>query len=131
MPEKVTIQEASRRLNISQDLVRRYIRDGVLKAERGGGSQGRSWMVELPQDGWVDDAKLSYMTLDKQLPTWWWPEPEKMGFVHYLESTGIEELVPVFLCGLVSENIWGAEGHLPQQRCQECVLEAQARGLSL
>lgn len=128
--EKVTIQEASRRLNISQDLVRRYIREGTLQAARGGGPQGRTWLVELPADGWLDAAKQSYMQLDRELPVWWWPEAEKTGQVHYVESIGIEEIIPQFLCGLVSENIYGAAGHTEAQRCLKCVAEARNRGLA-
>jgi excisionase family DNA binding protein len=129
--EKVSIQEASRRLNVSQDVIRRYIREGKLRASREGETQGRAWLVELPEAGWLDDDKKAYIQLDRQLPTWWWPEEEKTGFVHFVESTGIEELTPVFLCGLVSENIWGANGHTSDQRCPDCVAEARKRGLAL
>jgi excisionase family DNA binding protein len=127
--ESVTIQEASRRLNVSQDVIRRYIREGKLQAARGGGPQGRAWLVELPEDGWLDDDKQAYIHLDAQMPAWWWPEAEKTGFVHYVESTGIEELMPIFLCGLISENIWGANGHREEQRCPECAAAARSRGL--
>ncbi|HLF04447.1 MAG TPA: helix-turn-helix domain-containing protein [Dehalococcoidia bacterium] len=129
--EKVSIQEASRRLNVSQDVIRRYIREGKLRAAREGATQGRAWLVELPENGWLDDDKQAYIQLEQQMPTWWWPEPEKTGLVHYLESTGIEELMPVFLCGLTSENIWGANGHTEEQRCPDCAAAAKSRGLLL
>jgi hypothetical protein len=87
--------------------------------------------VELPENGWLDEDKQAYIRLEQQLPTWWWPEPEKTGSVHYVESTGIEELMPIFLCGLTSENIWGANGHQEEQRCPECVAAAKSRGLPL
>ncbi len=128
--EKVTIQEASRRLNVSQDVIRRYIREGKLVAARGGGPDGRTWLVELPENGWLDEDKQAYIQLDRQLPHWWWPEVEKTGLVHYVESTGIEELMPVFLCGLTSESIYGANGHREEERCPRCVAEARKRGLA-
>jgi hypothetical protein len=51
--------------------------------------------------------------------------------VHYVESIGIEEMIPTFLCGLVSENIWDANGHREDQRCPGCVEAARSRGLPL
>ena len=128
--EKVTIQEASRRLNVSQDVIRRSIREGKLVGARGGGADGRTWLVELPEGEWLDEAKQAYIQLDRQLPHWWWPEVEKTGLVHYVESTGIEELMPAFLCGLNSESIYGANGHKEEERCPQCVAEAQKRGLT-
>ena len=61
--ERVSILEASRLLNISQASVRQHIRDGNLKAYRESGPQGNSWMVELPDDDWIDSQKDSF-TLD-------------------------------------------------------------------
>jgi hypothetical protein len=43
----------------------------------------------------------------------------------------VEEIRPHYLCGLVSENIWSAEGHGENDRCPNCVAVAKARGLPL
>ena len=50
--EKLTIQDASRRLNISQRDVREYIRSGELKAERDPDSEHGRGLVERPGDDW-------------------------------------------------------------------------------
>ena len=96
--EKVSIQEASRRLNVSQDVIRSYIRKGELKASREGGATGRQWLVELPEEGWLDDFKTRIEQLDRGLTRWWWTSPSKRGGVHYVESLGIEEIHALFLC---------------------------------
>lgn len=127
--EKVTIQEASYRLNLSQAEIRRYIRAGRLQAQRAGGDQGRTWLVELPEPGWRDDDKSRYEEMSGQMPVWWWPTEAKSGYVHYVADLGIEETVPVFLCGLVSENIWTAETYTAADCCPQCLEIAQERGL--
>ena len=71
--EEVTILEASRRLNVSQDIIRSYVREGRLKARKQTGDEGRSWVVELPEEGWQDDNKNNIDSLAKQLTPWWWP----------------------------------------------------------
>ena len=129
--EEVTIQEASRRLNVSQDIIRRYIREGRLGARRQSGEEGRSWVVELPDDGWQDDYKDHINNLARQLTPWWWPNPQHRGEVHYVESLGIEEVAPVYLCGLTSEDFWPAAGHSVEQRCPICVDEVRHRGLPM
>ena len=49
--EVVSIQQASYRLNVSQDVIRRLVREGELKGYRKPGPDGRSpWVVELPAD---------------------------------------------------------------------------------
>ena len=48
--EKLSIQDASYRLNLSQADIRECIRNGELKASREAGPAGRRWMVELPED---------------------------------------------------------------------------------
>ena len=70
--DKVSIQEASRRLNVSQDVIRAYIRKGELKASRDGEVTGRQWLVELPAEGWLDDFKTRIEQLDRGLTRWWW-----------------------------------------------------------
>lgn len=127
--EKVTIQEASHRLNLSQAEIRRYIREGRLQAHRAGGDQGRAWLVELPEPGWQDDAKSRYQEMSRQMPVWWWPTAAKSGQLHYVADLGIEETVPVFLCGLVSENIWTAETWTIADCCPQCLQIARERGL--
>lgn len=130
--EWVSIKEASRRLNVSQDIIRRYVREGALKAKRESNSYGgNSWVVELPEGGWQDDAKQYIHGIAQQLTPWWWPSEERNGLVHYVDSLGIEEVEPLFLCGLTSADIWPAVGHGESQRCPECLEEAQKRSLPL
>lgn len=102
--ERVSIQEASYRLNLSQAEIRRYIREGRLQATRGG-ERERTWMVDLPEEGWLDDDKLRYQKMAEQMPVWWWPTEARTGQAHYIVDVGIEETVPVYLCGLESENL--------------------------
>ena len=129
--ERVKIQEASYRLNVSQRTIRESIRNGELKAFRETGPQGQYWVVELPEEGWLDRHKKSYLDLNLQLPQWWWPSKSKTGKVHYIQDLGIEEIEPVYLCGLRSENIWSATGHSKDDRCPECEETAIERGLPL
>jgi len=129
--ERVSILEASRLLNISQASVRQHIRDGKLKAYRESSPQGNSWMVELPDDDWIDSQKESFIQMAQQLSPWWWPNAVRTGLVHYVEDVGIEEIIPRFLCGLISENIWDASKHNADERCQECLRIALDRNLPL
>ncbi len=129
MAEQVTIQEASYRLNLSQAEIRRYIREGRLRAHRRGGPRGRAWLVELPEEGWLDDDKSRYHEMARQMPVWWWPNEAKSGSVHYVADVGIEETTPVFLCGLVSENIWTAPHYTEADCCPQCLQTARQQGL--
>ena len=129
--ERVTIQQASLRLNVSQKTIRESIRDGELKAFRQPGPRGDQWVVELPEEGWQDRHKKSYMALAESLPRWWWANESKKGHVHYIEELGIEEIEPVYLCGFRSENIWSSTGHSESDRCPKCVETATSRGLPL
>ena len=120
--EKVSIQEASRILNLSQATIREYARKGDLKASKEPGPNGRSmWMIELPGEGWVDQDKENYMELQKSFSHWWWPTAARSGHAHYVDNVGIEETVPVFLCGLISENIWVTKELYENEYCPECV----------
>ena len=129
--ERVPIQEASLRLNVSQRTIRECIRDGELKAFRQAGPRGEQWVVELPEDGWLDPHKRSYLELNQRLTQWWWANEGKKGKVHYIQDLGIEEIEPVYLCGLRSENIWSATGHSEADRCPDCVKTANERELPL
>ena len=129
--ERVSILEASRILNISQADVRRNIRDGNLVAHREQGPRGLIWMVELPEEGWLDNKKAAYLEMAEQLSPWWWGNAERTGEVHYVEDIGIEEIIPFFLCGLTSQNIWAATGHDEEQRCPTCLQIAVEKGLPL
>jgi hypothetical protein len=130
--EKLTIQDASRKLNISQRNVREYIRSGDLKAERDPDSENGRWLVLMPAEGeWQDKFKAYLDELDASISRWWWPNPRKQGVVHYLESTGIENVEPDYICGQTSENIWSSAGHTANQRCMECLMRATERGLPL
>jgi hypothetical protein len=130
--EWVSIKEASRRLNVSQDVIRRNVREGALKAKKESNSYGgNSWVVELPEGNWQDDFKQRIHGIAQQLTPWWWPTEERSGLVHYVDSLGIEEVEPLFLCGLTSADIWPAVGHERSQRCPECLEEVHKRGLPL
>ncbi len=129
--ERVPIQEASLRLNVSQRTIRESIRNGELKAFREPGPRGDQWVVELPEDGWLDPHKKAYLNLSQSLPKWWWANEANSGKVHYIEELGIEEIEPVYLCGLKSENIWSAAGHFEVDRCPQCLETANSRGLPL
>ena len=129
--EKVTIQEASRRLNLSQREIREFIRKGELKAERDAGSESGRWMVEMPGDGWEDPVKTFLNNLSDKLTPWWWASSNAQGRVHYLENMGIEEIMPDFLCGLRGESVYPATGHTQEQRCPKCVDVATTQGLRL
>ncbi len=129
--EKVTIQEASRRLNVSQRDIREYIRNGKLKAGRDPESSTGRWLVEMPEEGWEDDFKSYLNDMSAGQTPWWWAFGGKAGKVHYLLQVGIEEIMPDFLCGLRGENLYPANGHTQDQRCPICVSEATAQNLPL
>ncbi|MFQ6030125.1 MAG: helix-turn-helix domain-containing protein [Dehalococcoidia bacterium] len=129
--EEVTIQEASRRLNVSQDVIRSYVREGRLKGRRQTGEEGRSWVVELPEAGWQDDHKTHINDLAQQLTPWWWPNDTQTGLVHYVDSLGIEEVEPLFMCGLTSPDIWPAVGHTIERRCPVCIEQVTKLGMPM
>ena len=129
--EKLTILEASRRLNISQRDIREHIRTGELKAERDPDSEHGRWLVVMPEDGWQDPFKAYLDELDSSITRWWWVNPNKTGSVHYLKSTGIENVEPDYLCGQTSDNLWSAAGHTEADRCLECLMKATEQGLPL
>lgn len=129
--ERVTILEASRRLNIPQAAVRQHIRDGNLVAHREEGPRGRIWMVELPEDDWLDTQKEQFLQLAESFSPWWFATAERDGDVHYVEDIGIEEIIPFFLCGQTSHNIWTANGHDESRRCGDCVRIAAERDLPM
>ena len=129
--EKLTIQDASRRLNISQRDIREYIRKGELKAERDPDSEHGRWLVLMPEDGFEDPFKAYLDELDSSITRWWWAHESKSGFVHYLENIGIENVEPDYLCGQPSENLWSALGHSRAERCIECLMKATEQGLPL
>ena len=125
--EKVSIQEASRRLNLSQTSIREYARKGELKASKEPGPNGRSmWMIELPEDDWTDQTKVTYMELQKSFSHWWWPTAARSGYAHYVDNVGIEETVPVFLCGLISDNIWVTKELYQDEYCPECIEKVES-----
>ncbi len=129
--EKVTIQEASHRLNVSQRTIRDCVRNGELTAHREEGPRGPRWVVELPDEGWVDSFKASIHNLEAAITPWWWPTATKRGNVHYVEELGIEEIMPIFLCGFKSENVWPSNGHSMDDRCPRCTEIATERDLPL
>ena len=88
-------------------------------------------MVELPEDGWVEAFTASLRRMAGELTPWWWANAAKQGKVHYVEDMGIEEIEPLYLCGLKGENVWGADGHTEADRCPKCVSIATTKGLPL
>ena len=69
--EKVSIQEASRRLHIATSEIRDCIRMGELIAERVPGPQGRQvWVVQLPEDDWV--SPITALEQNRGISPWWW-----------------------------------------------------------
>lgn len=130
---RVTIQEASRILNVSQDVIRRNVRDGKLRAAREGGPNGTRWMVDIPENAedYSDDFKEDIHALARTLTPWWYDNPRRQGVIHYLESLGIEEVEPFFLCGAKGDDIWPATGHNASERCPACLLEVQAQALPM
>ena len=95
---RVSIQEASRILNVSQQVIRKDVRDGKLQATKEGGPNGTRWMVDIPDDveEYSDDFKEGIHELARTLTPWWFDNPRREGVVHYLESLGIEEVEPFF-----------------------------------
>jgi excisionase family DNA binding protein len=130
--ERVSIQEASRRLNLSQATIRQCIRDGELKGLREPGPNGRpTWLVELPEEGWTHATTGSLLKMAEGFSPWWWPNGSRTGVAHYVEDLGIEEIIPQFLCGLISENIWTAKDLLEHDLCPTCLALVKERGLPL
>jgi excisionase family DNA binding protein len=129
--ERVTIEQASLRLNVSRKTIRESIRNGELQAFRQPGPRGDQWFVELPEEGWQDRHKKAYLDLAQNLPKWWWANESNTGHVHYIEELGIEEIHAVYLCGFHSENIWSSTGHTVTDRCPQCVDSATSQGLPM
>ena len=130
--ERVSIQEASRRLNLSQARIRQCIRDGELKGYRQPGPSGRpTWVVELPEEGWTHATTASLIEMGEGFSPWWWPDRTRTGKVHYVEDLGIEEIIPQYLCGLMSENIWTAKDLTEEDLCPGCLAVVKQRGLPL
>lgn len=127
---RVTIHEAALRLHVSQDVVRRRIRNGELGARREHGPQGYFWLVDLPE-GDPGDADTYLRDQAQQIIPWWWTNAGKTGKVHYVENIETEEVIAHHLCGLVSQGIWNALDHSVDDRCPECLQVAKVRGLPL
>ena len=131
--ERVSIREASLRLHLPTSSIRQCIQDGELKAYRETNPEGRlAWVVELPEDGWTSAATA--LELGRKFSPWWWADEDKAGKIHYVEmlnSSALEEIMPEFLCGIVSDNVWFAKELLPEDVCPQCMAEAKGRNLPL
>jgi hypothetical protein len=131
--ERVSIREASLRLRIPQSAIRQCIQDGELKACRNTSPDGRlTWVVELPEEGWTSTAMA--IEMGRPFSPWWWADVDKVGHVHYVEvlsTSAWEEILPKFLCGITSDNVWLAEELSQEQLCPNCLSEAKARDLPL
>jgi hypothetical protein len=88
-------------------------------------------VVLLPEGEWQDDFKAQIGGLAKVITPWWWPTAARDGDVHYVESLGIEEVEPIFLCGLKSNDIFPATGHSWEQRCAVCLEQVEKLGLPM
>jgi hypothetical protein len=88
-------------------------------------------MVVLPEEGWLDDDKARYSEMAQEMPLWWWPTETRTGHAHYIVDVGIEETVPVFLCGLESENLWTVTDLTEDKCCPVCLQRAQEEGMPL
>jgi hypothetical protein len=131
--ERVSIPEASRRLRITATSIRQCIRDGELNAYRLPGPDGRlAWVVELPAEGWTSAAMI--LEMERSFSPWWWADANRSESVHYvkdLATSAFEEIVPRFLCGLISEGIFTANDVPGEELCPECLAEARMLGLPL
>ena len=131
--EKVSIREASLRLRIPQSAIRQCIQDGELKAYRNTSPDGRrTWVVELPEEGWTSTAMA--IELGRPFSPWWWADEDKSGHLHYVEvlsTSAWEEILPKFLCGITSDNVWLSEELSQEELCPHCLSEAKARDLPL
>ncbi len=109
--ERVSIREASLRLGLPTSSIRQCIKDGELKAYRRTGPDGRlAWVVELPEDGWTSAATA--LEMERPFSPWWWADRDMTGNVHYVEvltTSAWEQLLPKFLCGISSDNVWLAK----------------------
>ena len=132
MAETVSIQDASRILNVSKRVIRQYIHQGKLNGFKQENSNGRSsWVVEIPEGSWLDEYREHIYSVGQNTTPWWRPSPDGRGTVHYVESLGIEEVSPLFICGMFSKDIWPAINHDPQDRCDKCITAANHKGLPL
>ena len=132
MAEVVNIQDASRILNVSKRVIRQYIQQGKLTGYRQDNTNGRSsWVVEIPEGSWLDEYREHIYSVGDATTPWWRPTPGGTGTVHYVESLGIEEIAPLFICGMISKDIWPAINHDPADRCAECIEAAGTKGLPL
>ena len=131
--ERVSIREASLHLRLSTSNVRQCIQNGELKAYRETSPDGRTtWVVELPEDGWTSAATA--VELGREFSPWWWADEGKTGKIHYVEvltSSALEEIMPEFLCGFVSDNVWFAKDLPSEDICPQCLAEAKGQDLPL
>jgi transposase-like protein len=72
MTQQATISEAARRLGVSPDTVRRYIRQGKLAAAKQPSPRGLVWLVDLPDDvpGLGPDAASEVERLREDVGHW-------------------------------------------------------------
>ena len=76
-------------------------------------------------------SRASLNNLSASITPWWWPTAEMSGSVHYVEDIGIEEIEPLYLCGLKGQNVWDAKNHTMEDRCPKCTDIAKERELPL
>ena len=94
MAETVSIQDASRILNVSKRVIRQYIQQGKLNGFKQENPNGRSsWVVEIPEGAWLDEYREHIYSVGQNTTPWWRPSPDGKGTVHYVESLGIEEVL--------------------------------------
>ena len=68
MSQNVSIDEAARLLGVSQDTVRRRIRNGELEAHQVARPQGYTWRVEFPDEPANEECDGAVTFTNKDLP---------------------------------------------------------------
>jgi hypothetical protein len=118
---------------LSPKEVRLCIQAGELTAYRNPDPNGgRGWVVEMPEEGWT--SSLMAAERDRPFIPWWWADAQRTGHVHYVQdlyASSFEEMVPRFLCGFESDNIWTVTDLSRDIICPECLEAAEGQGIEV
>jgi hypothetical protein len=72
--------------------------------------------------------------MERPFSPWWWTNAQREGSVHYVQdlfASSFEEMIPRFLCGLVSANIWVATNISEDMLCPECLQASKLQDLQV